>query len=116
MIKHLAAGVIAFGLLGGTAMAQTPPLQEPSPAQSAPAAPPAAATATSEAAALPQNPDECMKSAVELAEATEGRALAEDKLDKVDDLLLKMEQHCDAKQFGEAMAIARDIKALIDTQ
>ena len=44
------------------------------------------------------------------------RKLGEEKLDKIEDLLTKMETHCDAKQFVEAMNVAKDIKSIIETQ
>ncbi len=122
MIKHIAIAALFGGLLSGAAYAQTSPPMQPSPAQSTPApgAPPASAqpstgAAPAEAAAAPQNPDECMQAASDLAQSAEEKKLAENKLDKIEDLLTKMETHCDAKQFVEAMGVAKDIKSMIET-
>jgi hypothetical protein len=123
MIKRIAATSLALGLLAGAALAQstppqpteTAPAQATSPQPTAPAATPAAPAAP-ESAAAPQSADECMKSAADLAQATEDKKIADAKLDKIDDLLSRMEVYCDAKQFSEAMAVAKDIKSLIQTQ
>lgn len=66
------------------------------------------------AQAPPQNSDECLKAAFQLAQSAESKKLADTKLDKIEELLTKMESHCDAKKFAEAMAIAKDIKSAID--
>lgn len=133
MIKQAIASAALAALFAGSALAQTPApapqpgtpesapqMQAPAPApqapqtapQNAPQAPQAAPGAT---AGVPQNPDECIQAASSLAESAEAKKLAEDKLDKIEDLLVKMETHCDAKQFNEAMAVAKDIKAMIET-
>lgn len=107
MIKRLVSAALFAGLMIGPAFAQTtPPTQ---PAQPAP-------EAVQPVAALPQSAEECIKAATELALSAEDKKLGEDKIDKLDDLLTKMETHCDAKQFVEAMAVAKDIKTMIETQ
>lgn len=63
---------------------------------------------------VPGTPDDCLKSAFDLAQAAEEKTLADDALDKVEDLLTRMEGHCDANQYAEAMAVAADIKTIID--
>ncbi len=63
---------------------------------------------------VPATSDECLKQAFQLAQAAESKKLSEEKLDKIEELLTKMESHCDAKKFTEATTIATDIKAAID--
>ena len=63
---------------------------------------------------VPSSPDDCLKAAFDIAQAAEEKNLADDVLDKVEDSLSRMEGHCDANQFAEAMAVAADIKTLID--
>lgn len=104
MIKSIVLFAVMTSLLAGTAFAQATP---PAAAQSAPA------PATG---ATPENPDQCLKTASDLAQSAEDRKLGEEKLDKIEDLLTKMETHCDAKQFVEAMNVAKDIKSIIETQ
>jgi len=118
MIKRIAAAGVSLALIAGAAMAQaTPPTETPAAstpaAQPAPAATPAPADT---AAALPVDSNDCLKAASDLAQTAEEKKLGDDKLDKIDDLLTKMEVHCDAKQFTEAMAVAKDIKNVIELQ
>jgi hypothetical protein len=111
----LASIATAFTLVVSAASyAQTPPAP-PAPGVTPPA-PAAPATPGSEPAATPASPDECIKAAFDLAQAAEDKKLPDDKIEKVDELLTKMETHCDARQFTEAMAVGRDIRTLIDTQ
>jgi hypothetical protein len=63
---------------------------------------------------VPSSPDDCLKAAFDLAQAAEEKSLADDVLDKVEEALTRMEGHCDANQFAEAMVVAADIKTLID--
>ena len=73
-----------------------------------------AGQAAAQQAQVPSTPDECLKAAFDLAQAAEEKSLADDVLDKVEESLSRMEGHCDANQFAEAMAVAADIKILID--
>jgi hypothetical protein len=73
-----------------------------------------ASSAVAQQAQVPATPDDCLKSAFDLAQAVEEKNLADDVLDNVEDLLTRMEGHCDANQFAEAMAVAADIKTVID--
>ncbi len=126
MIKALTLALAITGFTASYATAQSPgPTPAPAPSVTAPAAtspaPKAEAPAAPAAAATTQlvtatNPDDCLKTASDLALDAEDRKLAEDKLDKVEDLLVKMETHCDSKQFPEALAVAKDIKSLIETR
>jgi hypothetical protein len=63
---------------------------------------------------VPSSPDDCLKAAFDLAQAAEEKSLADDVLDKVEESLTRMEGHCDANQFAEAMAVAADIKTMLD--
>ena len=62
------------------------------------------------------NPEECMNSTFELAQAAEGKKMPEDQSDKVEELLVKMEDFCDANQYAEAKAVANDLKVIIEKQ
>lgn len=73
-----------------------------------------AGPAAAQQALVPSSPDDCLKSAFDLAQAAEEKSLADDVLDKVEELLTRMEGHCDANQFTEAMAVASDIKTMLD--
>jgi hypothetical protein len=73
-----------------------------------------ACPAAAQQAQVPSSPDDCLKAAFDLAQAAEEKSLADDVLDKVEESLSRMEGHCDANQFSEAMAVAADIKTLID--
>lgn len=86
MIKSVLATVAFLGLAAGSAIAQE------TPAVSA---------------------EDCLKVAFDIAQAAEGKNLPNDKLDKVEEMLTKMETHCDAKQFAEAAVVATDLKTLI---
>jgi hypothetical protein len=60
------------------------------------------------------NPEECMNSTFALAHASEVKKLSEDEADKVEGLLVKMGDMCDANQYAEAMAVAEDLKGMIE--
>ncbi len=108
MLKHLIATValaatLATGALSG-ALAQT----NPAPASPAPAAAPSDAQ--------PANAEQCLKSAFSLAEKAEAKKLSNEDIDKLEEMLTKMETHCDAKQYGEAHAMAQQIEQTIATK
>lgn len=92
MIKRVIAAAVAGLLMSGSAFAQS-------------AAPSAA----------PAGPEDCLKAAFELAQKAEEMKLSNEQLDKVEDLLAKMEGHCDNQQMTEAAAVADDLKAVIGT-
>ncbi len=69
---------------------------------------------TAQQVQVPSTPDDCLKAAFDLAQAAEEKSLADDVLDKVEESLSRMEGHCDANQFAEAMAVGADIKTLIE--
>lgn len=58
----------------------------------------------------------CMQAAYDLANAAEQKQLPNERQDKVEDLLNKMEDLCDAERVPEAMALAKDIEAEINAQ
>ena len=125
MIKHLATGIVLAALFAGTAVGQsTPPSEgqpaQPPAAQPAPTAPVAPAVqpppAPAAQAQTPASSEECIKLATDLANHAEAKNLADEKLDRIEELLTKMETHCDARQFAEAMLVAKDIRTVIDGQ
>lgn len=101
MSKQFALGVLSSAFFAGAVLAQ-PPAPRP-PERSAPAI-------------LVQSSEECMKRAFDLAETAEAKIAAEDKLDQIEDLLTRMEMHCDAKQWNEAMAVADEIQKVIESE
>jgi hypothetical protein len=97
-----------FGLvaLATAAIAQTAPAPQGAPSPSA--QPPAVSAVNS--------PEDCLKAAFDIAQSAEDKKLGDDQLAKIEDLLTKMESHCDAKQFNEAAAVGSDLKSLIQKQ
>jgi hypothetical protein len=59
---------------------------------------------------------DCIRHASELADAAEEKQLSDEKLDHIEDLVVRMEAYCDANQLDEARALARDIRAEIDAE
>lgn len=92
MIMRVIAAVAAVAMMSSSAFAQI-------------AAPSAA----------PASPEDCLEAAFELARKAEETKLSNEQLDTVEDLLAKMEGHCDNKQMAEAAAVADDVKAVIGT-
>lgn len=119
MIKHMVSGLALSLVLASTALAQAPAPAAPTapPATSAPAAAPVPeAPATAAAPVAPGSLDDCIAAASSLGQMAESKTLAEDKLDKLDELFTKMETLCDAKNFTEAASVAKDIKTMLDGQ
>jgi hypothetical protein len=67
-----------------------------------------------QAQSTPTSIDDCLTRAFDIAEKAEAKKLRNDELDKIEDLLTKMEEHCDARHFHEAMLVHKDISALIE--
>jgi hypothetical protein len=74
-------------------------------------------------AQTPTDPEECLSSAYELDEAAQQKEteaagnknpISDEQIDKVQDLLITMQDHCDANRFSEAMTVAQDLKDAID--
>ena len=68
------------------------------------------------ATAEPKSTDECLKQAIDLAESAEAKNLSDDKLAKIEDLLTKMEGHCEGSKFADAATVAKDIQGAIDAK
>jgi hypothetical protein len=62
----------------------------------------------------PKTADDCLKKVIDLSKSAADKKLGQDKLDKLEDLLTKMEGHCEAKQFADAMTDAKDVRSAID--
>lgn len=121
MIRKIALTSAFVASFAGIALAQgTAPAQQPGatppPAATAPAATPPAAVATPAPAADLASADDCLKSAFDLATQAEQKKLSNEELDKLEDLLTKMEGHCDSNQLKEASAVSGDIKSIIDAK
>ena len=59
---------------------------------------------------------ECLMSIVSLANSARAKTLSEAALTKIQDLLTKLGNHCQAQQYAEAAAAAKDIKAVIESE
>lgn len=87
MLKHLAVTAIMSTLLAGGAFAQAA-----------------------------KDPNQCLQAAHDLAQAAEQKELSDEKFEKVEDMLNKMEDLCDSDRVPEAMAVAKDIESVINAQ
>lgn len=65
------------------------------------------------AAVAADNPDACLKEAFDIAQSAENKKLGDDDMNKLEEMLAKMEAHCDAKQFAEASKTGEEIKAML---
>ncbi len=72
--------------------------------------------ASAAAAETPASAEDCLKAAFDIAQAAENKNLPSDELDKVEEMLMKMENLCDARQFNEAAAVATDLKTMISKE
>lgn len=61
----------------------------------------------------PKSADDCFKLSMDLFKTADAQKLPDDRKAKVEEMLEKMETHCDAKQFAEAATLAKDVKAAI---
>ncbi len=122
MLKHLMIAVSMSALMVGGALAQAPAASEPPTMENAGQAAP---MTQAEPQAQPQadtqstgtaSADQCLQSAMTLAKSAEQKSLADDKLDKIEQMLAKMEDLCDANQFSEAQAMVKDIESAIKSQ
>ena len=68
------------------------------------------------APALAQDANQCVQAVDDLAQAVEGKQIGIDRLDRIEDLLNKMEDLCDSNKVAEAMDIARDIEAEMNAE
>lgn len=60
---------------------------------------------------MPATADQCLKMAFDLAQSAEEKQLPDEEYKKLDDLLTTLESQCDAQQFQEASASAKDIRS-----
>ncbi len=67
-------------------------------------------------AEAPASAEDCLKLAFDIAQAAENKSLPNEELDKVEEMLMKMESYCDARQFTEAAAVASDLKTMISKE
>ena len=63
----------------------------------------------------PPSTEDCLRHASELADSAEASDMSEDKIDLIEDMLARMEAHCEAKEFVEASALAQQIQNAIDS-
>ncbi len=63
-----------------------------------------------------QDANQCVQAAYDLAQSIEGKQLGNERLDKTEDLLEKMEDLCDADKVAEAMDLAKDIESEMNDQ
>jgi hypothetical protein len=118
--RLVAASALSIFALSSATLAQTSstptPAQAEMPATKAPTAPAATTSPADAGATVVSSPEDCLKAAFDIAQTAEDKKLADDQLSKIEDLLTKMESHCDAKQFTEAANVGSDLKALIQKQ
>jgi hypothetical protein len=88
MIKTLVTAVALVGFAASAAFAETPA----------------------------SNPEDCLKVAFDLAQTAEAKTLSNEQLDKVEDMLTRMESYCDAKQYTEAAGVATELNTLISQE
>lgn len=95
MIKRLILAAAASAALTGASFAQDKPAAE------APADPAVEA---------------CLQQAFDLAQSAEQKKLSDADLDQLEQMLSKMEGHCDAKEAAEAEKVGAEIKAMLDSK
>lgn len=94
MIKRLILAAAASAALTGAALAQDKPADAPAdPAVEA-----------------------CLQQAFDLAQSAEQKKLTDADLDQLEQMLSKMEGHCDAKETAEADKVGSEIKAMLDSK
>lgn len=64
-------------------------------------------------AATYANVDDCLQAAFDYAKSAEEKNLSNEVLDDLEELLVKMEGHCDQNQLGEAAGVGKEIEKLI---
>jgi dihydroxyacid dehydratase/phosphogluconate dehydratase len=94
MIKRLILAAAASVALAGASFAQDKPAE--------PAMDPAA--------------EACLQQAFDLAQTAEQKKLSDTELDQLEQLLSKMEGHCDAKETAEAEKVGTEIKTMLDSK
>ncbi|MGD9669726.1 MAG: hypothetical protein AB7U75_11790 [Hyphomicrobiaceae bacterium] len=94
MIKRLILAAAASAALTGASLAQDKPAEPP-------------ADPVLEA---------CLQKAFDLAQSAEQKKLTDADLDQLEQMLAKMEGHCDAKETAEADKVGTEIKAMLDSK
>ena len=107
MMKRLILAAALGAALTGAVQAQ----EKPAAGQQAPAAAESQAQPPADPAA-----DACLQKAFELAQSAEQKKLTEQDLDQLEQMLSKMESHCDAKETAEADKVGGEIKAMLDSK
>ncbi len=94
MIKRLILAAAASVALAGASLAQDKPAESaPEPAVEA-----------------------CLQQAFDLAQSAEQKKLSDADLDQLEQLLSKMEGHCDANETADADKVGAQIKAMLDSK
>ena len=62
---------------------------------------------------VPKNTKSCMDIAFTLAKSAQGKKLSDAKLDEIEALMTKMEDHCTSQQFADATKVGEEITAAI---
>ncbi|MCH9765268.1 MAG: hypothetical protein K0U34_04660 [Alphaproteobacteria bacterium] len=62
---------------------------------------------------VPKDVNGCLDTSLELFKSASGANLSSGDQSKVEQLLGKMEGHCDAKQFADAQTVANDVSSVI---
>jgi non-homologous end joining protein Ku len=57
---------------------------------------------------------ECVRSTMDLSKAAEAKQMPDEQIDRVEELLDKMEEHCANKRFSDATALLQQVKAMIE--
>jgi hypothetical protein len=70
-------------------------------------------SASGVAFADPTSADDCFQMSMDLFKTADAKQLAPADRGKIEELLEKMETHCDAKQFSDAQSVANSVKAII---
>lgn len=60
---------------------------------------------------VPKDVNGCLDTSLELFKSAE--SLSDDKKAKVEELLGKLEGHCDAKQFDDAQKVANEVSGIV---
>lgn len=69
------------------------------------------ATTLAAAQDAPKSADDCFKLSGDLFKSAV--SVPDDKKEKLEQMIEKLEDHCDAQQFAEAAAIAKEVKGVI---
>lgn len=62
------------------------------------------------AAEPPSSVEDCLMTAIELAETSETATLEDEARNKIENHLITLESHCEAKRFSEAATLIADIQ------